>query len=327
MKQAEYIFNYDELEKSLNSFRERGITELFVHDRKISGDKQALMQFLDKCRNCIPEVYVSLPVNAELVDGEVIAKAGEVFCSLEIPLVPKPKPVYLFDKKLYSKKANLLNQNGNLFGFAMDFALTEADSFKAFRDRLDFAAGLFPNHIDFPQLYNAELREKATGTFSSQDIGWAKKIAYSVETFYSFGRAVPWFNYVLGPLKIAPSKFFADFAEWLKLNNFNFDRSNLPEGLDHKEIEKMQLSFLEMKYEEKKLTHLYPVVYDLVRLNGGYARLEGEGEECILDLSFNPEDLMSPAICSLASFTDNVCMEECKIKIYTGEEFPEYRIL
>ena len=89
----------------------------------------------------------------------------------------------------------------------------------------------------------------------------------------------------------------------------------------------MQLNFLEMKFEEKHKEHLYVIVKDLVSLYGAFSRVELEGEETVLNLSFNPEDLLSPASLNLSSFADNVCMEECRIKIYAGEEAPEYKIL
>ena len=132
---------------------------------------------------------------------------------------------------------------------------------------------------------------------------------------------------VLKPLKIAPSKFFSDFAEWLSCNNINLNDFENIEKLSHKEIEKMQLLFLEMKFEEKQKEHLYVIVKDIVILYGAFSRVDFEGEESILNLSFNPDDLLSPASLNLSSFSDNVCMEECKIKVFAGEESPEYKFL
>ncbi|MDE5580421.1 MAG: hypothetical protein K2I95_03265, partial [Treponemataceae bacterium] len=93
-----------------------------------------------------------------------------------------------------------------------------------------------------------------------------------------------------------------------------------------KEIEKMQLLFLEEKYDEKNLRHVFPAVRDVVLLNGAFSRLAGEGEECSLELSFNPDDLLSPAAMDLPAFCENICMEECRVKIFAGNEGPDYKI-
>lgn len=340
MKPTEYSFSLKDLDMQLASFAEKGITELSVHDQEIASKKNMLLQFLKKAAIHIPEVYISIVVNPEVIDLEVIDAALKIFCSFEINLCGTSKEcagndsggvqsLYLFDKKLYSKKATLLNNAGLVFGFMMDYAVQPGDSLKLFRDRLDFAVSLYPNHIDFAQLHSkdAEKMQKCTGTFSSQDISFARSIAFAATVFYSFGRAVPWFLSVLQPLKISPAKFFADFAEWQRCNNCDASKCENPYDLKHAEIEKMQVLFLELKYEEKKIEHLFPVVYDIVRLNGAFSRVEGEGEECEMTTSFNPDDLLSPAAYSISSFADNVCMEECHIKIFAGPEYPDYKII
>ena len=95
----------------------------------------------------------------------------------------------------------------------------------------------------------------------------------------------------------------------------------------HKEIEKMQVVFLEEKYSEKRLERLLPVAVDLVRINGAFSRLEGEGEETELKLSFNPDDLMSPAAFDIAAFEENVCMEDCRVKICVANGEPDYKFI
>ncbi len=293
--------------------------------------KEALVSFMKKAEKTIPDVFISIPVLPEALDGEVISAAQSLFCSFEIEAKCSEKNnSYIFDKKLYSKKAALLNNAALVFGFNMDYAVSAVDSLKAFRDRIDFALSLYPNHINFPQFYqrpeNVKL-EKCTGTFSSQDIRYAENIAIACTVFYSAGRAVPWFLSVLEPLKTPASKFFADFAEWLRCNNYHFNRDFDFDSPKHSEIEKMQLLFLEMKYEEKSITSLFPVVHDVVRLNGAFSRLEGEGEECVIETSFNPDDILSPAALNISKFADTVCMEECRVKIFAGEEYPDYKII
>lgn len=342
----EYDFDLTDLDSQLASFSQKGITRFSLHDGKFSRDRALLKKFLSKAKEYIPEVFISVPVEADVIDSEIVSLCKDLFCSLDIffraeKFVDKkfaasdsaskkknpPKSSYFFDKKLFSKKAALLNDANLVFGFLADFALSQNDSIKAFRERLDFAVTLYPNHIEFPQIYSEEREERRSATFSSQDISYARRLAFAAEIFYSCGRAVPWFVSVLKPLKISPSNFFSDFAEWQICNNCELNPRGKNLEFPHKEIEKMQLIFLEEKYDEKKLGHVFPVVRDLVLLNGAFSRLAGEGEESSLELSFSPDDLLSPAAMDLSAFCENFCMEKCRVKIFAGDEGPEFKIL
>ncbi|MDE7292059.1 MAG: hypothetical protein K2N58_08435 [Treponemataceae bacterium] len=326
-----------DLDSQLASFSQKGITRFSLHEGVFSRDRNYLKNFLSKAKKYIPEVFISIPVEAEVIDCEIVALCKDLFCSLDIffradEIAKKigeknsPKGAAFFDKKLFSKKAALLNDADLVFGFLADFAISPRDSIKFFRERLDFAMTLYPNHLEFPQIYSDEREEKCTATFSSQDISYAQRLAFAAEIFYSYGRAVPWFNSVLKPLKISPSNFFSDFAEWQICNNCGFKSREKVAALSHKEIEKMQLLFLEEKYDEKNLRHVFPAVRDVVLLNGAFSRLAGEGEECSLELSFNPDDLLSPAAMDLPAFCENICMEKCRVKIFAGDEGPDYKI-
>ena len=90
----------------------------------------------------------------------------------------------------------------------------------------------------------------------------------------------------------------------------------------HKEIEKMQVLFLEQKYEEKGQHELIPLVKDIVALNGAMSRLAGENEESIIVTSYHPDDLLSEETMNLLAFCENVCMEECRVRIFAGEDGP-----
>lgn len=333
----EYNFDLTDLDSQLASFSQKGITRFSLHEGVFSRDRNSLKNFLSKAKKYIPEVFISIPVEAEVIDCEIVALCKDLFCSLDIffradEIAKKigeknsPKSAAFFDKKLFSKKAALLNDADLVFGFLADFAVSPRDSIKFFRERLDFAMTLYPNHIEFPQIYSDEREEKCTATFSSQDISYAQRLAFAAEIFYSCGRAVPWFNSVLKTLKISPSNFFSDFAEWQICNNCGFKSREKVAALSHKEIEKMQLLFLEEKYDEKNLRHVFPAVRDVVLLNGAFSRLAGEGEECSLELSFNPDDLLSPAAMDLSAFCENICMEKCRVKIFAGDEGPDYKI-
>ena len=129
---------------------------------------------------------------------------------------------------------------------------------------------------------------------------------------------------MLSPLKIRASVLLSDFAEWQRCNNCNLKSGFNPKAENHSVIEKMILSFLKFKYEEKKLFHAFPIVEDFVKLQGAFSRACGEGEESILDLSYSPEDLCSPYIQDILGFFDEVCMEACSVKVFNTEEGPDW---
>ena len=319
----EYKFTSAEFESQIPTFKQKGITEFAIHDSALANDKQKILKIIKLIEKNVPDVFVSILINASTLDREIISAAQNIFCSFDIPLECSEKGgKLLFDKKFYANKARLLNEAGLVFGFHLTYAASAGDSLKLFSERLDFALLQYPNHIEFPQIMNAELEPpKVTGTFSAQDIRWCRDTAFACRTFYTAGRAVPWFLSILKPLRIYPSRFFADFAEWQRCNNCDFKSGFVPEGESHESIEKMQLLFLQEKYEEKNQHALFEIAADIVRLNGAISRLEKEGDSAEIDLSYSADELLSPDVFDLNAFAENVCMEpsHLKLKIEGGE--------
>ena len=326
----EYKFTSSELESQIATLQEKGITEFSIHDESLAKDKRRVLKIINLIAQYAPNLFVSILADASVIDREVAAAATQIFCSFDIPLEVQSKGgKILFDKKFYSAKARLLNDFGLVFGFQLTYAQVAGDSLKLFLDRLDFALQQYPNHIDFAQTMNSEEEKtaKVTGFFSAQDIRYARDLAFSCRTFYTSGRAVPWFLSVLKPLRIYASRFFADFAEWQRCNNCDYRSGFVPEAVPHKEIEKMQMLFLEQKYEEKGQHSLIMLVKDIVAVNGAMSRVAGEGEESTIVTSYNPDDLLSEEAFDLAAFCENVCMEECKVRIFADEEGPSYEVV
>ena len=341
----------DELERALPQLAARGVTELTVQDAAITAHKGRLLRFLQLAAEQAPDVFYTLPLEAAVLDMDVAKAASRLYCSIELPLRGTSKGgAYLFDKKLYARRAAMLNELGLVFGVSLDFAATAGDAVKLFRDRLDFAASLYPNHIDFPQLDARAaglVPPKPSATFSTQDIQRAREAAFACTVFYSMGRAVPWFLSALAPLKLTPSRFFQDFAEWQRVNNCGLQsdwaQRALADGGDatvaeraaeasgarkaapapavtHRDVEAMQLAFLRFKYEEKNKEPLFAAVTDIVHLNGALARCAGEGEESSVVLQYSPDDLLSPAAQNIAAFSDSVCMEDCRVRVFYSTE-------
>jgi len=328
----EYQFSSEELEAQISTFKEKGITEFSIHDPSLAKNKKRILKILNLIADQAPEVFISILIDASCLDRELAAAASQIFCSFDIPLECSEKGgKLLFDKKFYAAKARLLNESGLVFGFQLTYATIPGDSLKLFMERLDFAVQQYPNHLDFPQTQGESGDEidaaRVSGTFSAADIRYCRDTAFACRSFYSAGRAVPWFLSVLKPLRIYPSRFFADFAEWQRVNNCSYKSGFLPEAQAHKELEKMQLLFLEQKYEEKGQQDLIPLVRDIVKLNGAMSRLAGEREESQLVTSYHPDDLLSEEACDLRAFSENVCMEESRVRIFAGQDGPDYEVM
>ncbi len=323
----EYKFTAAEFESQIPTFKQKGITEFAIHDSALANDKQKILKIIKLIEKNVPDVFISILINASTLDREVISAASNIFCSFDIPLVCTEKGGHLlFDKKFYANKARLLNEAGLVFGFQLTYAAVPGDSLKLFMERLDFAVQQYPNHIDFPQTESDEYESKVTGIFSAADIRYCRDTAFACRTFYTSGRAVPWFLSVLKPLRIYPSRFFSDFAEWQRVNNCSYKSGFVPEAEKHKSIEKMQLLFLDEKYEEKGCHNLITLVHDIVGINGAMSRLAGENEESVITTEYNPDDLLGPESFDLVAFAEDVCMEHCKIKIFSNGEYPDYEI-
>lgn len=328
--QESFKIKAENLESSLIELVSKGMTEFTLQDSSILNNKQKLLQFLRFVEKECPELFLTLPLSAQMLDMDICRECCEVNCSIDIPFAGSSKgETYLFDKKFYSKRAQTLNTLGLVFGFQLDFAKDTGDSVKLFRERLNLAVSLYPNHIDFPQIDDAasSLVIKPTALFSSQDIKMTKETAFACQVFYSWGRAVPWFLSVLKPLKMSCDKFFKDFAEWQNHNNCSLDSGWNIDKANHKEIEKMQLAFLKFKYEEKHVQELFDVVSNVIRLNGAFARCYGEGEESSVDLSYNPDELLGGGAFDIQSFFDNSFMEKSRVKVYLEGEEAQYRYI
>lgn len=330
-----------DLLKKLPALAKGGMTEFSVDDIQLAGNKKFIESLCKTVQNQCPGMFISFPLQARIIDRPLVELLQETYCSVDIPLEGSVRQgqdstALLFDKKLYSTKAALLNNAGIVFGFSAGYGIQQGDSFKAFRDRLDFALTLYPNHINFPQLADGangtdgasgNASPKPTGTYSSKDLDFSRGISFACRTFYTCGRAVPWFNSVTKALKVYPTAFFSDFDEWQQCNNCSFITDYVPENAPHTEIEKMQLSFLSQKFEEKHKEHLFAAVKDLVQLNGAFSRVAQEGEESIIQTSYNPDDILSPYSQDIARFADSTAMEMCRVKVFAGADSPDYKIL
>ncbi|NLM00157.1 MAG: hypothetical protein GX220_01705 [Treponema sp.] len=314
----EYSFSGKQLENSLENLEKKGITEVTVNDKAITSDRAVFLRFLGKVRSLCPNVHFSFFVQIDNIDTSVVKALCEIYSSITIDL-PENVTTDAFVRKNLNKKIGLLNDFGIVYGFIFP---EKIPSFKVFKNLLDFSINLYPNHLEF---YTDSIIP--TATLSSVDIKKIKTICFSVATFYTSGRAVPWFLSACHSLKIRPAHFFSDFAEWQLCNNCDESSMFSPQTANHIDIEKMQLLFLKLKYEEKNIVHYFPVISDFVKIQGAFSRAAHELIETIVELSYHPEDVLSAQIYDIADFYENACMEYTTVRVFPGDLEPSWEIV
>ena len=313
-----------------------------------TATKQKLLEYVKRVSAENSEnILYEFEVPSAFIDKETVSAFSALFCSLDVDVTDELcSGDDAGTNKAFARKCAFLNEAGLVFGFVFDAGVAQQKnqlSIKKIRSLVDFMLEQYPNHV---QLECDGLRSSAV--LSTQDIKTVRAFFYAVETFYTYGRAVPWFLTVLEPLKLRPSVFLGDFAEWQRCNNCGvgsgaggsfgvgsgahantrtgsvtgtgFSAENAP----HTEIEKMLLSFVKLKYEEKKLPYVYPAAEDMIRLHGAFSRAAAEQTETVLDLSYTPDDLFSPYAQDLRLFASEVCMESCTVKVFSGREGPDF---
>ncbi len=315
MKQI--YFTAEDLLSRPELIKQNGVTELTVSDSSIVSNSGLLSKLVQNISQYCPELYLTLKIDVQVLDRKLIDLLLNISCSLEINF----ESAYLEEKKkFFSRKIALLNESGLVFGFLIDSK--DFSTMKRFRLCIDEACSYYPNHI---YIDNSNL--SPTDKLSSQDIKNIRHLSFALETFYSSGRAVPWFCAVVQSLHLRPSVLLSDFAEWQRCNNCDeqsgFDYENSP----HEEIEKMQIAFLSLKYEEKKLNHVLPAATDLIKLHGAFSRCDSDGTETELSLSYNPDDILSPYAMDLNSFAEEACFDYVSIKVFLKDGQVDLEVL
>ncbi|NWJ42214.1 MAG: radical SAM protein [Geothrix sp.] len=228
------------VEAELDLFEARGIREVFVLDPTFNYHKVQAKQVLRLIAAKAPGTHFFFEVRSEFLDREMAGLFAAIRCTLQIGLQSAHDDVLRnisrsFDPEDFEAKILLLHQAGVPYGFDLIYGLP-GDTLEGFRESVDFAMGLVPNHLDVFRLSvlpGTRLAETAAGlqlrheahnpyrvlsspSFSAADMDQAGRIAKGCDALYNQGRAVPWFGMLLEPLELRPSEVFEAFAAWLE---------------------------------------------------------------------------------------------------------------
>ncbi|CAH2030054.1 B12-binding domain-containing radical SAM protein [Trichlorobacter ammonificans] len=276
-------FPLERLEQELDYLVSRNACQIFALDSTFNTDRKRAKDLLRLIRDRAPDVHFHFEVRHELLDREQAELFASLTCSLQIGLQSADPAVAggvgrKFDRKDFAAKVMLLNDSGATFGFDLIYGLP-GDRLDTFREGLDFALSLYPNHLDiFPlavlpgtrvaqrageaglvSLAEPPYTLQASATFPAADMARARAIGAACDIFYSRGKAVAWYNGVVRALKLAPVALLERFADWLTARQgANYDEAQFSD----EQILGLQRDFLTDLFTERKLQKLLPAALD-----------------------------------------------------------------
>ncbi|HEX4846287.1 MAG TPA: B12-binding domain-containing radical SAM protein, partial [Geothrix sp.] len=140
------------VEAELELFQARGVQEVFVLDPTFNYHKAQAKQVLRLMAEKAPDIQFFFEVRSEFLDEEMAGLFAAIRCTLQIGLQSAHDEVLrhisrAFDPGDFEAKILLLHQAGVPYGFDLIYGLP-GDSLGGFRESVDFAMGLVPNHLD-----------------------------------------------------------------------------------------------------------------------------------------------------------------------------------
>jgi len=313
-------FSLERIRKELELFEEKKVNQIFVLDPTFNSDIKRAKKILRMILKTAPLIHFTFEIRAEFIDSEIAGLFAGVHCSLQIGLQSAHREVLAnvnrtIDTVKYAEKIALLNQAGANFGLDLIYGLP-GDTPDGFKESLNYALGLQPNHLDiFPlavipgtalydnaksfllnSLQDAPYTLVSSPGFSESEMAQTECLKNACEIFYNRGGAAGWMFMALETLDIDPSDFLSDFAVHLSSCEQPFE-------LTRAEITVMQSSFVKEQFVRHNRKNLFPVMEDIITVHGALNRslyagpLVTEGES-----RFNDETVfcLSPGTISLS---------------------------
>lgn len=285
-------FSLERIETELKLFVRKGVSQIFVLDSTFNQDMKRAKTILRMIRKLAPDIHFHFEVRSEFIDPEMAELFADIICSLQIGLQSSDPEVLKqvgrsFRRDDFSRKIGLLNESGAVFGFDLMYGLP-GDTLQGFRESIDYALRLYPNHLDiFPLaiLPGTPLAARArvlgfhyqdsppytlisSPGFSEEEMRQAGKLANACDIFYTRGKSVAWFNSLAKALRQTPSGLLHDFSEWFCREHG--DKTGEADLEDH-EIRLLQRKFITEKCQTRKRAKLLPLALDLLDYHYFYA--------------------------------------------------------
>lgn len=285
-------FSLNRIEAELRHFAKTGVSQIFVLDSTFNQNRGRAKTILRMIRDIAPDIHFHFEVRCEYIDKAMADLFAQISCSLQIGLQSADHDVLkqvgrTFNKSDFTSKVNILNRSGAIFGFDLIYGLP-GDSLEGFKQSLDYALSLYPNHLDiFPLAILPGTRLAAnkaalnirsnprppylieeTDSFSRTDMTKASLLATACDIFYTRGKAVAWFNGVVAVLGMRPSAFFVNLSRYL-INSYGSVKHE--SYFSDEEIWGLQQIFIKEQFKDRNIIKYVPLALDLARYHHFYA--------------------------------------------------------
>ena len=334
-------FPMERISKELDLFAKKKIPQVFVLDPTYNANKQRALELLNLIAKKTPDTFYYFEARAEYIDRQLAKAFTKIPCALQIGLQSSDENVLKlvnrpFNRKQFIKNIGILNEEGVTFGLDVIYGLP-GDSFKGYKNSIDFAISLYPNNLELfclSVLPGTDLFDRAeelhlnyektppyhiiyTDKFSNEDIKRSEKIAQACSFFYNDGRAVPWFNTICNALHVKPSKFFEQFYSFAEQKDLfrKYISTSDTSACAHKEIEQLQKDYIKTVFAQKKLTKYTTAALDIITFNGALSRKIETGKSETIQLHYSPEYIDSEYALSLDFFVNSARISNTRITI------------
>ncbi|MDC7233635.1 MAG: radical SAM protein [Spirochaetales bacterium] len=266
-------FSSERIRAELEAIREGGIEQVFVLDPTFNVNRERVLSILEWIAELTPKTYYYFEIRTEFLDQETTEAFASVPCTLQIGLQSASPSVLKtinrkFNPREFRDKTALLGEAGVSFGLDLIYGLP-GDTLQGFRDSINYALSLEPNHLDlFPlavlpgtALYDrrkelmitAEASDpylvQETPDFPPADLERAAALSRACDFLYNRNRGISWLSRVCYDLDLSG----ADLTErWLQAG-----------WTDSEESENLK-TFLKDQYNVQGKGELYPVIEDML---------------------------------------------------------------
>ncbi len=285
-------FSMARVRAELDYFVKKNVAQVIVIDSTFNQDVKRAKEILRLIARIAPHIHFHFEVRSEFIDSDMAHLFARINCSLQIGLQSAHPHVHkavgrVFNAPDFCRKIEMLNESGAVFGFDLIYGLP-GDTLEGFSASIDFALGLYPNHLDiFPLAVLPGTRLAANAgnlklqfmkkppyilsgspSFPAEAMREAAGLALACDIFYSRGKAVAWFNSILFPLDLSPSAFLGKFRRWLRKS---IGGPVTEASLSDRDIHEAQAAFITRLYSGKRLRRLLPAAQDLIDYHWHYA--------------------------------------------------------
>ena len=146
------LFPQERIDKELEFFAKKKVPQVFVLDPTYNANKERALSLLKKIARITPDTFYYFEARAEFIDRQLAKAFTKIPCALQIGLQSADENVLRkvnrpFNKKLFVKNINILNQEGVTFGLDLIYGLP-GETFASFCQGINFATSLYPNNLE-----------------------------------------------------------------------------------------------------------------------------------------------------------------------------------